>query len=1651
MKQFYLLVLVALVTSFGSQAHSTLLITKTPVNGAEPARKSAFTRMVSPHPFTLGRADWQSEKVRQEFADGLGTANTPPTEVVKLVGSSPPLTGHLASGIIANKLFTAGSPPVVTLSAGPTQTTNSPPGTNLGLSFSVDYNVKVSDSDSPTLASATITITNVQAQEDVLFLLTFSTDNIGNISSSYNANKGELVLTSAGATATVAQWQRALQNVTYQNKAVHPNTTQRTVSIVVNDGVNNSAVVTKTLIVNESKPTIRDFTATPSSVCTGSSVTFTAATSTVSIPYNYTLTNGVQSVAGTVNTFFGLPDFTKEVTTAGSGTQSFTLTISTYGELITATTNVTVYAIPTVYAVTGGGTNCGGVAVGLSNSQAGTSYQLLRGGSAVGSPIAGTGSVLNFGSQTASGTYTVQATNGGICSQAMSGSAVVTSNPLPMQYSVTGGGTYCTGTSGLVVGLSSSQTGVTYQLLRNGTAAGSALAGTGGSLNFGNQTSAGTYTVQATNPTTTCQQTMTGSATIAVNQSVAITGQSQSVTSVCGPGKTGIFRVDFAGTGPFMVTLFRGNTQLDQLALGTNVIGYGFSSSNLQSGSYQIAVTTACNSVTTTLAPIVVNSLPTPSFSGLASSYCQNATPVSLSSVVSPTGGVFTLDGSPASSFNPASLSVGQHTVVYSYTNSSGCTGTANQTVTVEQLPADYQALADLYASTNGAGWKNKTNWLTGCTPCGWYGVSCDAKGRVTSLGLVDNNLTGTLPTSLSALTFLQSLNLSTNKLSGAVPASLGSLTQLQTLDLAYNPFTGTIPAELSTLTNLQYLALTRSQLTGSIPSSFTALTNLRYLRLQDNQLTGTIPATLSLLTNLLDLNLANNQLTGSIPASLASLTKLQSLDLRINQLSGCLPASLSIFCGRAIQLGQNPNLPGGGDFTAFCASGVGSDAFIPLVSASANPVCIGATISLSVTSGSGYSWNGPNGFTATTQTPQLTLTSVNQSGTYSVTVLNGSSSCSATKTLSLTVNALPTVSIVGLNAAYCQDASAITLTGNSTGGNFTIDGIPTTSFTPTSLSVGQHTVVYSFTNSNGCSNTVSQPVTINALPTPAITGLASAYCQDASVVTLGGTPAGGAFSVDGNAATSFNPASLSIGQHTVRYTYTDNNGCTNSASQNYTIKKTPSAPALVTANGQPYPANVSRLTVSQNTGSVSLAVSGCTGGTITWPGGNSTTLAVSTANLGTQTFQATCTIDGCASPVATATVIVEPTTLSVLYRDAGYGNTQDNIIQPYLQLSNKGNESIPYGDITVRYWFTSEGASPPTNLAVYYAPLGAVQMNYVALPQPRQGATGYVEYSFPGGGSLSAQSNSGPIENGIQKSDRSNFNELDDYSYLANYADYQPNVRITAYRKGADGLPVLFWGQEPVAVPAQASIKVYSAAKDGTITSQIQTRFEVRNEGNTAVAVSDLKVRYYFTSDNNQPANVYVDYADIGASNVQARVVQLPSSVNGADSYVELTFMPGMSLLAPQSSLGAIDFRIVRSDYGLLDQSNDYSYAANYGNVGLNTHITAYLSNNLAFGTPPSGVSARVAMREPSSILSVQALGNPVVGSHAEVEIKGVAGQAVSLQLMDLQGRAVHEQRIEQAGEANRVSLPLGHNQGPLLLKVSTPYQQQSLKLLRP
>ena len=209
-----------------------------------------------------------------------------------------------------------------------------------------------------------------------------------------------------------------------------------------------------------------------------------------------------------------------------------------------------------------------------------------------------------------------------------------------------------------------------------------------------------------------------------------------------------------------------------------------------------------------------------------------------------------------------------------------------------EQI-TDREVLDALYHATGGPDWNDRTNWLSAAPLSEWFGVGSDDNGRVTSLSLAQNGLSGAIPPALSQLTHLQELDLGQNKLSGTIPPELIHLTNLQELNLNFNELNGVIPLELAQLTNLQSLHLADNELSGGIPPELAQLTNLQSLFLSRNELSGGIPLELAQLTNLRGLNLRRNELSGEIPPELGGLAHLQSLNLSRNELSGGIPPEL--------------------------------------------------------------------------------------------------------------------------------------------------------------------------------------------------------------------------------------------------------------------------------------------------------------------------------------------------------------------------------------------------------------------------------------------------------------------------------------------------------------------------------------------------------------------------------------------------------------------------------------------------------------------------------------------------------------------------------------------------------------------------------------
>ncbi|OPZ88796.1 MAG: Endoglucanase 1 precursor [Firmicutes bacterium ADurb.Bin419] len=157
-----------------------------------------------------------------------------------------------------------------------------------------------------------------------------------------------------------------------------------------------------------------------------------------------------------------------------------------------------------------------------------------------------------------------------------------------------------------------------------------------------------------------------------------------------------------------------------------------------------------------------------------------------------------------------------------------------------------------------------------------------------------------------------------------------------------------------------------------------------------------------------------------------------------------------------------------------------------------------------------------------------------------------------------------------------------------------------------------------------------------------------------------------------------------------------------------------------------------------------------------------------------------------------------------------------------------------------------------------------------------------------------------------------------------------------------------------PNATPVNnASIKVtYKCGLEDDTKNTIRSTISIMNTGTTAINLSDIKVRYWFTNDGNEKNTFACDYAVCGIENVIGKFYKIDNPVSNADTYCEITFAEGAGKIAPGGSSGNIPFRIECA--AAYDKTNDYSTDLDMKELGENNKITAYVKGELKFGIEP-------------------------------------------------------------------------------------------------
>ena len=226
--------------------------------------------------------------------------------------------------------------------------------------------------------------------------------------------------------------------------------------------------------------------------------------------------------------------------------------------------------------------------------------------------------------------------------------------------------------------------------------------------------------------------------------------------------------------------------------------------------------------------------------------------------------------------------------------------------------------------------------------------------------------------------------------------------------------------------------------------------------------------------------------------------------------------------------------------------------------------ICQGQSRQVNLVGYNSYNWS-PNAYISSTTVGNPVL-SPPVSTTYYVSTTDACNNVQA-DSVRVTVNPLPTVSLNLPFVQKCTGEPAVTLTGGlPAGGTYSGAGVSGAQFTAATAGVGPHYIYYSYTNANSCTAVDSSFVAVASAPNVSFSGLSAVCLNTAAFALSGGSPSGGTYSGTGVSSGSFNPATAGVGNHTITYSYTDQNtGCQGTATQSITVNALPAA--VITAS----------------------------------------------------------------------------------------------------------------------------------------------------------------------------------------------------------------------------------------------------------------------------------------------------------------------------------------------------------------------------------------------------------------------------------------------------------------------------------------------------
>ncbi|MGB0403817.1 MAG: T9SS type A sorting domain-containing protein [Salibacteraceae bacterium] len=216
----------------------------------------------------------------------------------------------------------------------------------------------------------------------------------------------------------------------------------------------------------------------------------------------------------------------------------------------------------------------------------------------------------------------------------------------------------------------------------------------------------------------------------------------------------------------------------------------------------------------------------------------------------------------------------------------------------------------------------------------------------------------------------------------------------------------------------------------------------------------------------------------------------------------------------------------------------------------SVDSTCAGIPYQLNATGAVTYVWSPSMGLSSTTiANPSATILA-DQVYQVTGTDING---CVNSDSILLVIIKTQNVTLSPFGDA-CVTGNVITLSGGSpAGGTYSGAGVTNGKFDPKIAGLGTHVITYTVSGGGSCPSIATNTITVTNSPT--ITwNTKLVYCENDSIVFPSALPSGGSFSGTALTNSIIDPGKLGAGSYELIYIYSDSTGCSATSSKEITV-----------------------------------------------------------------------------------------------------------------------------------------------------------------------------------------------------------------------------------------------------------------------------------------------------------------------------------------------------------------------------------------------------------------------------------------------------------------------------------------------------------------